>query len=473
MTEQSTYRFSPRVRGGLIPGARTGQVLIASASLVAGVAVLRALRGPGGGLAALSSVVLGALIAWLPIRGRALDEWAPVLGGFASRRLGGQTQSHVAVGDPSVRSAALFRPLHVYEITHAQHGPIGVIADRQRRTLSGVIAMRGDSFALLSSAERDARVEAWASVLAALANSSGRVHRLQWLEVSLPDRGVAIRRSIAELMQHQDDEHLAHARESYAELVTKMAHRVMRHETFVVLTVSAQDRTGLRSPRDHGRLDELLSDELVRLEQRCLDAGLALDGALSGDGLSALLRRCCDDPRTDVSSSTPWPLAWQERWSSVRSDGTWHATYWVPEWPKSDVRVGFLNPLLLRSSARQRVSVVMAPIAPRRATRAAEYARTSAVADSEARKRHGFMVSARARREHSGISQRERELAEGHGAYRFSGYVTVSASNKESLERACARMEQLGALSQLEIRRLYGVQKDAFFCTLPLGRGCQ
>jgi hypothetical protein len=114
----------------------------------------------------------------------------------------------------------------------------------------------------------------------------------------------------------------------------------------------------------------------------------------------------------------------------------------------------------------------MSPVPPVRAMREVERDRTSLVADGELRRRHGFALTARTQREQEAVLRREGELAEGHAAYRFSGFVTVSASGPSQLEAACRRLEQAGALARLELRRLYGAQSEAFCCTLPLARGC-
>lgn len=151
----------------------------------------------------------------------------------------------------------------------------------------------------------------------------------------------------------------------------------------------------------------------------------------------------------------------------------WHATFWIAEWPRHEVGSDFLVPLLVGSGERRAVSVVMAPVPPLRAVRTAEHASTSGVADAELRRQHGFALTARVRREHEAVVRREHELAEGHGAYHFSAYVTVSAPGPGELDRACRRVEHSAALAGLEMRRLYGTQADAFCCTLPVGRGCE
>jgi len=189
--------------------------------------------------------------------------------------------------------------------------------------------------------------------------------------------------------------------------------------------------------------------------------------------LALRLRRSFEAEPVDDPICWPWPVGVDDGWARLRTDTTWHATYWIAEWPRCEVGPGFLLPVLLVSGVRKAVSVTMAPLGSLAAVRRAERDRTEGTADAEMRHRHGFAVTARARREQETRQQRETELAEGHAGYRYSGYVTVTESDEGALEHACGRLEQAAALAQLELRRLYGAQEDAYCCTLPTGRGCR
>ena len=81
------------------------------------------------------------------------------------------------------------------------------------------------------------------------------------------------------------------------------------------------------------------------------------------------------------------------------------------------------------------------------------------------------MSSARRDRETEGAERREAELADGHCDYRFSGYVTESAETCDGLAVACAALEQAAQSALLDLRCLYGRQAEAYWWTLPLGRG--
>jgi hypothetical protein len=163
-------------------------------------------------------------------------------------------------------------------------------------------------------------------------------------------------------------------------------------------------------------------------------------------------------------------MAMEESWSEVRVDGMVHATFWVAEWPRIEVRSDFLAPLLL-GSARATLAVVMQPLGPEAAVRKVEASRTADVADSELRRRGGFMSTARHARESEVLARREAELAEGHASFRYSGYLTISAANDEDLALACDTVQHSAGQSRLALRRLYGDQAAAYTCTLPLGRG--
>jgi hypothetical protein len=80
-------------------------------------------------------------------------------------------------------------------------------------------------------------------------------------------------------------------------------------------------------------------------------------------------------------------------------------------------------------------------------------------------------VTARARRDHDAVLQRESELALGHASYRFSGFVTVTAAGRDELDRSCEAVERAATLAQLELRRLYGAQDQGLLASLPAGRG--
>ena len=130
---------------------------------------------------------------------------------------------------------------------------------------------------------------------------------------------------------------------------------------------------------------------MASLTRLLADADIVVNGVLSADDFVTRLLRTYEPfpaPAGGTSAATdPWPMAMEEEWARVRVDGLLHATFWVAEWPRTDVRSDFLAPLLL-GSARVTLSVVMEPLGPEKAVRKVEASRTADLADAESRFDH-------------------------------------------------------------------------------------
>lgn len=519
MTATTTrrYLFAPLERRGVLLGLVPSQVVSIAASLALAVLVVQVRADAFGILGGLLTVTLGALGAFVPLAGRPPLAWLPVVAPWLRRRRRGAALNPAPVagrplfpavpgpptGAPGGEARALSpRPgpsvLHTapwsradgsrslaggVEILAAPAEPgqpeLGVVRDRLTGAMVAALPVRGGAFALADPVDKERRLAAWGSVLAGLSRAGSPVDRVQWVERASAGNGAALRRYLEEaavppgLHDAVSPNPAEAARRSYAELIAGAGGSSLEHECLVVLAVHPR-RAG-RAPRGFGRGEQALMG-LLRREVRLLQgqlrgAELAAADPLDPAGLAAALRAGFEPgARGPLGPGGAWPLATAESWSSLRTDGAWHATYWVAEWPRVEVGPDFLAPLLL-GGARRTVSVTFAPVAPERARRQAESARTAGVADEELRRRAGFLPTAKRSREAEGIAQREAELADGHAELRFSGYVAVTGPDPEALEAACAEVEALAQQARLELRRLYGQQRDAFTWTLPLARG--
>jgi hypothetical protein len=500
--DRSRYRFGPLERRGLIAGWRGGQVVAVAASLVLAVGVLRARTDIAGAIVAVAVVAASVVFACWPIGGRTAEEWLPTVARWVLEARGGRRQhaliSHEGTCVPtrvsrSRRATAtggtgVFAGLEILDVDREgrpsetgdprSHG-VGVMADRRTGTYTAVMRVRAHSFALLGPSEKQRRVVGWASILASLAREGSTVHRIQWLAVTLPDDGRAVR--------HYLEDHTVASRtdatlRSYEELLTSVGAATCRHE--VLLALQVRPGRGRRSVSDVEavtRACALALREAMALWRLLEDADIEVDALLGPQELAETIQRGSEprplgtpNPRATApgaaSSVWPWPMGLDTQWASVRTDGTWHATYWIAEWPRIDVGPDFLGPILL-GAVRRSVSVVMEPISPTLAVRQVEQARTADIADAQLRSRGGFLRTARRSRESDLVLRREGELADGHASFRFSGYVTVTAPSLEQLAEACDATEQAAGQAHLSLRRLYGDQARAYACTLPLCRG--
>ncbi len=465
--EAPRYRFGPRSTRGLVAGWRGGQIACVAVAAVVALGLLKSIGGAGGALAAVLVTVVGVAAAAWPIQGRTCESWAPTILRYGAARA---ADGHLAPWKATGRRRGCVSRLEVRSMSGEGGRPLGVVEDREASTWTAVLAVGGTGFALAGELAQADAVAAWSGVLAALAAEGRGLRRVQWIARSYPvplgvDRawpgGSGAR-------------HARGPRTAYESLVSEVTSSLWDREVLVGVTTAAP-----RSSIGPGRREEAettaarrLCDLLATLASRLSSAGLLPSPPFDERQLSLALRRSHDLAEPAGKTAYPFPLGVEARWAALRTDASWQATYWISEWPRGDVGPAVLLPLLLGDGARRTVSLILAPLPAVRAVRRAEHERTSGAADVELRRRHGFTVTARARREQESRSAREAELAEGHAAYLFSGYVTVSAGDEPSLASACAEVEQLAALSQLELRRLYGAQEEGWCCTLPAGRGC-
>ena len=478
MTDTSPrYVFDPIATKGALAGLRVGQVAFLGVGMTIATALIGRFPSAAGVMFALLVLTGAAAAAFVSIAGRPVEQWAVPLTRHVTRQALGRTARRPNAAAPAAAPSVL-AGISMGEVTRIDGSALGVITDRSSATMSAVTAVRGRSFALLDPADKARCLSAWSTVLAGLAREDGPVRSLQWIERTVPGDGALLTRHLARGCALDSDDPRVR---SYAELVQTAGPLAEEHEILLVLSVRARGRGGRRG---EGGQDVLLR-EMRLLEGQLRHAGVDVVGPLGPRALGAAIRNGFDpwsraalvrrdDVHPDLAGIGPdaaWPAASEAAWPHWRTDNTWHATFWIAEWPRSEVGPDFLSPLLLSCSHQRTVSVVMGPLAPSVGTREVEAARTAHAADDQLRQRAGFLATARRSRQAEGAIRREAELADGHAAYRFSGYVTVSAQSAEELEDACGEVVHAGHQARLELRRLYGAQDLAFSWTLPLGRG--
>jgi Putative type VII ESX secretion system translocon, EccE len=491
------YRFPPLERRGVIAGWRGGQIAAVAAGLVIGVLALRSRPSAGGVAFAVSCAAAGVALAFWPIQGRTGEQWLPLVARWlwsGSRKGRRQSARAPRLGQLAAVDAApkawprvpdrlratgrrgVFDGMEIAAVP-APRGTggadIGVVLDRPSRTVTAVMAVRGHSFALLSGADQDSRIAAWARVLSTLAREGSEIHRVQWVESCVPDDGTAV---CSYVDAHAVLGPESAAGRSYRELVAESSPITRRHA--VLLGLSVHTARSARAIRAAGGgmagAGTVLAREVVSLHRALEGADVVVDGVLGPAALSRVLadahRRTHDRGGAEQRPCWPWPMAVEPAWEAVHVDATWHATYWIAEWPRVDVDPDFLGPLLF-TPLRRSISLVMEPVPPNRAARQVAQARTADLADHELRRRGGFLTTARHHRERESVEARDDELADGHAQMRFTGYVTVTAETRDDLADACGAIEQAAGQARLELRLLYGEQDLAFACTLPVGRG--
>jgi hypothetical protein len=499
--QHQRYRFGPIERRGLIGSLRATQVIIIAVSLTCAVILMRMLASGAGVVSALALALTAVAFCFWPISGRSAEEWLPVVSRHVARRLRGQqvrlSPAPQAGARPAIDGrpepfAALAEPANDLELLAApfQGEKVGVMKDRRARTYTAALAVRVTSFGLLDRAEQESRQAGWGGVLSGLAREGSPVSRIQWIERTVPADGDDIGRYLGEAWERDSVSADSLPMQSYLELTSTAPAITTDHELFVCLQIDARrswrhiKRAGGKQGVDAGACGVLLR-ELEALAERLTGADVQVVGALRPGILAGafrvafdpwsrpgLARLAASDPARDgIDEAAAWPVGTETSWSHYRTDGAFHATYWISGWPRIDVGAAFLSPLLLHAQMVRAIGVTIEPISPLKAIREVEAARTTDMADRDLRGRMGFIETARGRRQTDAVARREEELADGHAALRFAGYITVSARTLEGLERHCSEIEHAAQMARLELLRLYGQQEEAFTYTLPLCRG--
>lgn len=492
MSERRTYRFGPIEDRGFLGAVRAGQALCVVVGGAVGLLLLGASPTPGRALGAIATFAISVAAASIPLGGRTVEQWLPVAAGWTIRRLTGghRFQSTAPVTGTRVTAGRCAPPaeldltaphalkgVRILELPY--HGRLmGAVSEPGGRLLTGVLACRVASFALVDLDGQQRSLAHWGSVLSGCADTA--VRRVQWLERTVPAEG----NDLARWLQAQHDPRIAPRDspilDSYLELIDHTTQVSQEHEILIAVQV---DTARVRGREKHAAAATLI-EETERIADGLRRAGAQIQGALTPGHLALLFRTAFDpyartnlatvrenEQSSGLSRRDPWPVAAIEGWDHYRTDGAVHATHWIAGWPRVDVGALFLDPLLSHASVVRTVAVTFEPVSADRSIREVEAQVTRDQADRGLRARFGQAETARQEQAYGATRRREAELAAGYSEVRFTGFITVSASNPQRLQGACADVRRDAARARLELHAMYGQHADAFTFTLPLCRG--
>ena len=493
-------RFGPRESRGWLLGMTTSQLLL---GIVAVWTSTRIFNADTSGLARLAWVAVAAAsltVAFLPIRGRTIIEYVPVITNFWAQRLtrhdvyrGGvfrmrdtDTAEFVLPGD-----LAHLRMIN-FAVVGGDSAEVAVIHDPYAKSYTAVLALEGSTFALLETSVRASRVDAWGTLLAQLCSENGIVSRVQVLERTLPDSGDALHRDWARRGLHDGSLQAA----NYEQLLSAVDGSTQAHECFVAVSVDARRASSeiRQAGGGHQGAAAVVIREIDKIAEGLKTAGVRVDGWCPPRLLGEIIRTSYDPAsrsliqRRGGSSSDSrggddglpsgvdpricGPMRAENAWSHYRTDSAVHRCWWILQWPRQYVDAGFLAPLLLSTQHRRTVSIILEPLSPSRASRRVTLRQSGVTSEADMRKRLRRRTTRRHEVEASDVDRRESELVAGHGLYRMLGLLSVSAGDLAELEAASGEIEALAQRSQLEIARLSGEHDQAFgAAALPLARG--
>jgi hypothetical protein len=444
------------------------------------------------------------IAAWLRVQGLAVGEWVIRMVRFrrakASRETWYAGAAWQPVADPRFPAGlpredlpGVLAPLRFLEEERGAGVPVAIVHDPYEQAYTVVLHIQFPGLALADATSAARRVGAWGALLGGWCEDGKPVSRVGLYQRYLPEDG-------AELVQwtaaHTSPETPALAVATAQALLGGQQVWQSRHEAYLAVSLSAQRaRAAIRSA---GGGDTAAAAVLIRevsaAQDRMRSAGIEVRRWLSVRDLAEVIRTAFDphaaasaaahraaaaDPYWDgrpagVDLALAGPAAAEARLTSYQHDGGYSVTYQVYEWPRSPVAAGGLAPLLRSTAtARRAIAMLYEPLPPSQADRAVLGDITRSSFSVSMRQRTGGIVRTSERKALADAQQQEAENAFGHGLVKFAGYITVTVTDPERLEEACAELEAdaAGQGCRLVLRRMWMAQDAAFATTLPLGLG--
>ncbi|MFI7560820.1 SCO6880 family protein [[Kitasatospora] papulosa] len=478
-----TVKFPHRSRRGILLGLSLPQLSLASCML----ALLLMTVISTGLLGAVALAPLwaasGALIA-IRRHGRSLIDWAPIVTRYAHRRRTGQTLWLARPVTRPRQDGVLHLPgaaasLKVVTPGDSANGAAAV-HDPHRQTLTAIARVTSRAFALLDPATQNHNVNSWGRALAGIART-GHIATVQVLERTVPDSADTLTRHWTQNGRPETPV----AGQIYSELVSSAGPAAAPHETYLAISLDLKAAKRLTAQAGGGLPGAftVMEQTTASLAQAARNAGLMVTGWLSAREIAAVIRTAYDPKalaalqqwsetgRAEAEPAAAGPVVQFEEYDRLATDSARHATYWVENWPRTEMGAGFLHGIMFTAGVRRSLSLIYAPQGLESALRDVQRRKAAIIADANERARRGQVDSEEDSVEYADVKTRERQLIAGHADVALTGLVTVTAETDALLDAACAQIETAAVTAGVDLRRLNYQQPDAFtVAALPLAR---
>jgi len=380
--------------------------------------------------------------------------------------------AHAAAVTPTVTSKFLL-PGALGDVQIVQIPGAGAfIYNAHGRLASVTVRVGSRAWALRDKGTQEAAYDGFVEWLSSLENLPGVRETTIRIRV---DR--ASSNELRDYLIAREDEHApevsAELRQQYWELTQAASKRSMGFTNYVTLTF---DTGALNAAiRDAGKgltgLAAVLKERVAGIETSMEHARLTPAGwltsadldellALSADPVSAAARR--EQDATLEPQTAPPVMGIDEGWDAMRVDESWHQTFWVAEWPRTDVRTGFLEPLLYAGDATRVITLQVRPVATHKALAQLNRAQSDMETAATIRMKLSSRIPLTHLREEEDLAVREHDLVDGFGDVQYRGFVTISAESKDALSKARTDIEQASHPARLVLASMSGQQAAAF-----------
>ena len=260
-----------------------------------------------------------------------------------------------------------------------------MVHDPHRQTLAVAVAVSHPAYVLLSPANQQSRVSAWAGCSEGCP-SPGTARRSRSSKPPCPIRapgwlagtnGTAPTAAVGPIR-------------NYAELLAQCSHGSSTHRT--TITVALDMRRAAKPIREAGRgvrgAAVVLRGQMEVLNYSLRAAELRFDGWLDCGSLAVIVRQAYD-PAAELGVDSPGarlrtagPVGISEHWDYLRHDSGYSCVLWISEWPRQDVAPNFLHPVIFAQGVRRSLTLVAHPLGASEALRQIRKEKTEAITDS-------------------------------------------------------------------------------------------
>lgn len=525
-SEWDNTRFPAERDTGVIMGLDWAQVIFLSVfGLGASVAMVFVLGFPFGMLAAIGNLLIAAAIGIPRFWGRSSLLWAFTAVRFLWRGSKGQLryQRRLSVvstsadrqqweQDPDSRPGRdkhtrvepgegyrLHLPgeLNELRVYHLPDGA-GFVFDRRRR--EGVVIARLQTrraFALESNDDQEERTRGFRDQITNLSGIKG-VSRIQMSDQTTMVSGAKVKsfyeqkRAEAPRVSSPDGEGTVplsgpainpwthHAYQDYI----AGAQEQPLHEMWLTIVLSAHDleRRSLAAGGGLRGFMEVSLGVMGNVEQMVAASGLKVIGWHTPRSIGALSKTTWDpssalevsDREGDWAGASPeasGPTGIEVSAIQIWSDGWFHRTFEISEWPRGQARLGFLEKLVFAGPFRHTVTVVFKPKDIRMAMRKTQQRKADIGTATRMMSKMDRPETLEHQRELEDVEKEELDLMEGHAAVDVVGLITVSAKTEEEIESHAADIKAKATAANCEIRPVM-LQQDVAFtaAAMPYGR---
>lgn len=446
-----------------------------------------------------------ALLVFIRIAGRTVDEWAMAATSYVALRTRSQHKFLGAAFTPlrKVEKPAsipdlpgFLAPLRILVADMGNGRELAVAHNRHEHSYTAVARIRFPGIGLVDSGRRDQRVAGWGSLVSGLCTEGNPITRVQALQRLVPESGAELRRWHED---HISDDAPILALDVTQQLLGAATVATSTREAYLAFTLDARRAAHAIKTAGGGpaAAANVLARHMRAVAGSVTSADLMIDEWLTPRDLAEVIRTAYDPDSvrhlserraaTESSAATgqqiqglaagvdpglAGPAAAQANAGNYAHDGATSVTYWVYSWPKHQVPATCLAPLLGEGEHRRSYSMHIEPLSPRIAERDVMRERTARSVAVRMRERTGQIVPEHEKDALIRANEQDAERAAGHGLARFTGYITVTVTDPEQLPDACAALEADAAAARIELRRMWFAQDIGFALScLPLGFG--